>query len=242
MVRGIPKSVLIADNVQERCFALCTIINRFGYNVFVADNEASFSRMFLGLIPHVAILNLRMPLIGGKPVFEAVKAVKAWDAVAIVAMSGREDQKLLDESVKKGANAFFAWPAQPSEIFGIIEKLTEAKPRQVPRLRILFKTSVATQDEEWLAYATSLSENGVFIRTLKNLLIGTRVNLKLDVPAPQPIQLFGDVIYNVPQKQGSFMEQGIGVRFVGLDPKAKADLKTFIEGMLIAIVDEESPV
>src|SRR3970040_680191 len=101
MVRGIPKSVLIADNVQERRLALCTIINRCGYNVFVADNEASFSRMFLGLIPHVAILNLRMPLIGGQPVIEGVKAVKAWDAVAIVAMSGRGDQKLLPEGVQK---------------------------------------------------------------------------------------------------------------------------------------------
>ncbi|MFZ3073290.1 MAG: PilZ domain-containing protein [Thermodesulfobacteriota bacterium] len=241
MTRGIPKTVLLVDNVKERCLALCTIINRFGYNVFVADSEQSFSRAMNGHIPNVAILNVRMPLVQGKTFHELIRSSAAFGAVRIVMMSGKEDQKLLDESVKKGANASFAWPAQPSEIFGIIEKLTEAKPRQVPRLRILFKASMATQKEEWLAYATSLSENGVFIRTLKSFPKGTRIRLKLDVPAPQPIQLFGDVIYNVPQKEGSFMEPGIGVHFVGLDPKAKADLKTFIEGMLIATVDEESP-
>jgi FixJ family two-component response regulator len=233
----LPKNVLIVDSDRPDTLKLSMLIKRFGYNVFVATNNQNFMRMAKGIMPHLVLLNVRLPSIEGKSCFEWLRSNKGFDKVHAVVMGEEGDRDLLEQSLKKGARAKIVRPISPTKLFRGLEKLMETTARQVPRLRVIFRVAITTKNLKRETFVTSISEKGAFLYTMKPLPKGTRLRLSMYLPSAKPIELDGEVIYNVEYNSEKLYEPGMAVLFVNVPKNVLLGIRKFVEEQLVGDLD-----
>ena len=239
-LRGMPKNVLIVEADPDRCHRLAVLTNRFGYNVFSASNGPGFLRMVNGVIPNVVLINLRLPLVDGKSYLEMLRGNEFLKVVKAVTYSDKADSGILKESLEKGADACTVMPVNPTALFEIFERLTETKPRKVPRLRVIFKVHLSMGKEEGTAYATSISEAGLFIRTGKPLEVKTKVKLSVELPSEKtPLDFDGQVIYARQHNPEKPLEPGMGILFAGMSEDKRLRMRKFVESLISAEISPD---
>lgn len=189
--RHIPKTILVVDNDDVRSFNLAILCKRFDFNIFVAKQGFEFIRIVNGVLPHIVLLNIRIPLIDGKSHLDYIRSNPNLNMIKVITMSDEGDRPALEDSMTKGANGFVTLPVSPTKLYAAIEKLGESRARKVPRLRLIFSATVTDGTATRKAFATVLSENGVFIRTTKPFPKDTKIKVHLDLPSARPIHLDG---------------------------------------------------
>lgn len=160
---------------------------------------------------------------------QELRAHKGLSMTKIITVAGKDGLKELEGSVKKGANGYLARPISATDLYRTIHAQIEPHPRLSPRLKVIFKVNVTSGQSARSTYATAMSEQGVFIRTLKPLPIGTTVKLGLDLPSARPIIVEGEVIYSIPEDTEKLAEPGMGIRFLDLAKDLQEGLRKFID-------------
>ncbi|MBI5969882.1 MAG: response regulator [Deltaproteobacteria bacterium] len=216
------------------------LLNRVEYNVFTVTTSYEMFKVTTGITPHLILLDLRMPLVAGMTCLEKLRSNKGLNAIKVVMVSTAADLPSLKETLKKGAQAYIINPIKPTELYTTIHGLIEPHPRKCLRLRVIFKAAVTSGNMMWRLYATVISENGVFIRTVNPLPEGTSVHLSLELPSPKPIELDGTVVYAVKLDKNSLMEPGMGIKFVNAPEKITHGIRKFIENDLMCEFDREA--
>ena len=239
MPRSLPKNILVVDNDRVGNLKLATLIKRFDYNVFVATNSADYVRMVNSILPHLVLLNLNMPGVEGKTCLEWLRSNKGLDMIHVVVMGEEKDGEELDKSLEKGANAKIIRPAGPSALFRTVEDLMATTSRKVPRLRVIFKVTVTHGKTMRQTYVTSISENGVFVRTMNPLPNGTKLKLSMALPGAKPLELEGEVIYGVQYSSEKFNEPGMAVLFADLPEEVRLGIRKFVDEQLMGDLDPD---
>ena len=238
--RHIPKSVLVVDNDDVRSFNLAILCKRFDFNIFVAKDVMEFTRLVNGVMPHIVILNIRMPLMSDNRTFlEYMKSSVNLQLCKIITVSDEGDRQALEESMQKGAHGYVTVPVSPTKLYSTIEKLGEARARLTPRLRMIFSVSYTDGKTNRKGFATVLSEKGVFIRTTKPFPKDSQLKVHLDLPSARPIILDSKVLYTIEAKAGRHKnyEPGMGIKFTEISPEIQTGLRGFIEGQLKTDLD-----
>ncbi len=229
----------MADADPVRNLHLAILLKRLEYNVFVASNPPDLLRIAGTILPNVILLDMRMPFLDGQTCLEKLRSNHRLDYIKIITVSDEVDSGMLRESLKNGANAFVTRPVNVSALYAAIQGLTESRPRKIPRLRVIFKVTVLHGNTGRTAFATMISEKGIFVRTLHPLEKGTDVKLTLDLPSSHPLVLDAAVIYQVRNDRDEFVEPGMGLLFKNVAPEVSRGLREFIEHHLMGDLETE---
>ncbi|HBG46986.1 MAG TPA: hypothetical protein DDW94_08355 [Deltaproteobacteria bacterium] len=208
-------------------------MKRLDYNVFLASNNPDLTRITSGIIPHILLLDIDMPPIAGQPCLEALRANRSLGIMKIITVAEKERAAELEASLKKGACAFATRPVSPTELYRTIQKEIEPRPRQFLRIKVLFKATVITGTTGRVSFATALSEQGAFIRTMKPLPVGSRLKVSLELPTPKPLVLDAEVLYTLAQGPEKLVDPGMGLRFVDMSAEIQAGLRRFVEEQIL---------
>jgi len=228
-----PKTIVVADPDGARCLKLAAMVKRLDYNVFLASNGSDLIRMTSGIIPNAVLLDLDMPPVSGQPCLEALRSNRSLSMIRVITVSDAGRTTDLVASTSRGAAGYVTRPVSPTELYRTVQKLIESRPRNFLRIRVLFKATVITGTTGRATFATALSEQGVFIRTLKPFPEGTKVKVSLELPTPKPLVLDGEVLYAVKEAPDGLAEPGMGIKFTGLAQSIQAGLRKFIEDQVI---------
>lgn len=182
-------------------------------------------RFTSGLIPNLILLEAAMPQVS----VEFLRSRGTLSMTKIITVAEKERASELEASLGKGADGYLVRPVGATALYRTIHAQIEPHPRLTPRLKVIFKVAVTSGQSSRSTYATAISEQGVFIRTLKPLPVGAQVRLALDLPSERPIQVDGEVIYTVPEETERLSEPGMGVKFIGIDSDLQAGLRKFID-------------
>lgn len=91
--------------------------------------------------------------------------------------------------------------------------------RRDPRTIIKIKIDYETEGAYLYSYSKDLSEGGIFIQTNKPLKVGERIKLSFILPELlEKIETWGEVAW-VNEAGTEGLTEGMGVRFVNLDPE-----------------------
>lgn len=224
-IQSPPKNILVADPDYKRALRLAAVVKRLEYNVFVATSAADILRLTSGLMPNLILLAAGTP----QASVEELRANKALSMTKIITVSDKEKLSELEASMKKGANGYLVRPIGATALYRLIHSQIEPHPRQAPRLKVIFKVNVTSGQTARSTFATAMSEQGVFIRTVKPLQVGTRVKLALDLPSARPITVDGEVIYSIPEDTEKLAEPGMGIRFIDIEKDLQEGLRKFID-------------
>lgn len=217
---------------MQRIQRIAFLLQRLEYNVFIASTPTDLFRVTRGLLPNLVLLDLRMPHYEGGECLVKFRQDKLLDMIKVVVIGERDEEPMLQEAVKKGAQGIIHRPVNPTELYTTIHNLIEPNPRQSLRLRLIFKVNVATASGVTSYFATTLSDNGLFIRTNEPLAIGTGVKVRFDLPNVKPFDYPGTVTYHTKADRNEFREPGMFILFQDISDEHNSELRKFIEDCL----------
>ena len=97
------KKILIVDDEDDIRKLVVSALETFGFQVFEASNGQEGLQAFLNFAPDLALLDIRMPGIGGVQLCELIRHRSKIPIIMVSAVDERED---VVESIKKGANDY----------------------------------------------------------------------------------------------------------------------------------------
>lgn len=224
-IQSPPKNILVADVDYKKALRLAAVVKRLEYNVFVATSAADITRLTSGLIPNLILLEIGMPQASS----EALRTNKTLSMTKIITVAEKDKLTELEGSLKKGANGYLVRPIGATALYRTIHGQIEPHPRQAPRLKVIFKVNITSGNTARATFATAMSEQGIFVRTVKPLEVGTKVKLALDLPSARPIAVDGEVIYSIPEDTEKLAEPGMGIKFIDIAKDLQEGLRRFID-------------
>jgi uncharacterized protein (TIGR02266 family) len=110
------------------------------------------------------------------------------------------------------------------------QRLVSLARRDGKRVRGKISISFKKADDFFKSYIANLGEGGLFIRTTKNVPVGSLLDLEFNLPdSNQKINTKGEVAWTRPQDRSTEkMPLGIGIQFIEMNPKDKEMLKNYI--------------
>lgn len=232
-----PKTVLVADDNHANTMRLSILLKRLDYSVVTAANCADVMKKMVAFNPDIVLMGIKLPEMGSATCLGYIKRDAKLKEMPVVMMGDKTDAKTMEESLVRGAAAYLFKPVSPTALYQVIQKLTEKKPRENVRARIIFKAIITYQNTKRVSFASTLSEKGVFIRTVKPIPIGTKVAISMDLPSEKPVELEGTVIYVVEFNRDQFIEPGICIQFSNVDKELQLGLRKFVEEQLTYDLD-----
>ena len=97
------RKILVVDDEDDIRKLVVAALETFGYQVFEASNGQEGLQAFLNFAPHLALLDIRMPGIGGVQLCELIRHRSKIPIIMFSAVDERED---VVEAIQKGANDY----------------------------------------------------------------------------------------------------------------------------------------
>ena len=114
-------------------------------------------------------------------------------AVPIVVLSGRLGVTGADPRIV----AALRRPAGLHDLYRVVQQVLEDTPRSSPRVPTHLRGHCAQEGREWEATVLSLSEDGCLLRSPEPMPLGSQLRLRLELPRHGPLELEGDVAYQL---------------------------------------------
>jgi len=118
-----PVKILIVDDEVNLLQSLSDVLKRKGYSVATAQNGLEALGKLKERYFNIAIVDLKMPKMGGMELLEVIK--ERYPQTLVVVLTGYGTIKSAVDAIKKGAHSYLIKPFRPDEIILITNKIME---------------------------------------------------------------------------------------------------------------------
>lgn len=125
--------MVIDDNV-DGAQALCAVLEAMGCATALAFNGAQGLSMATGFDPHLALIDLEMPGMGGCEVARLLRADPARGMVRLVCLTGRAEPEVRRLCRAAGFDEFFTKPIPPESLMELLAGSNESLLRGLDSL------------------------------------------------------------------------------------------------------------
>lgn len=148
------KKILVVDDEDDMRKMIVSALESFGFQVFESSNGQQGLQDFLSFAPDLAILDIRMPGIGGIQLCELIRHRSKTPIIMFSAVDEREE---VVEAIKKGANDYVLKGVGPAGVAERVNRVLENSKQPTATS----SANAPVQEEKW-----SLKENDVPIAVL----------------------------------------------------------------------------
>jgi hypothetical protein len=141
--------------------------------------------------------------------------------VPIIVLTGRHGVVGADSRIAGAVKR----PAGTHDLYRLIQQVLEDKPRSTPRIATHLPAKAVYRGREWSVSVLSLSENGCLIRSPKELLLGSRIGLRLQLPHGDPLELDSEIGYQ--------LIPDLGLVFHATRPAERETISRFVNSTLM---------
>jgi len=143
------------------------------------------------------------------------------DAPPIILLTGRrglgEDHVRVVAAIKR--------PAGLHDLYRLLQQYFEETPRSTPRVRTQLPVRCGRDGREWSGSLVSLSENGALLQSAEALPLGSRFDLRFELPNFGQTELSAEAAYQ--------LVPDLGVVFSGLAPAARTAIGEFVSDTIL---------
>jgi CheY-like chemotaxis protein len=218
------RTILLVDGSTAMLYYHGVLLKRLEYEVMTASTPEDALTMMERMLPSLVISAFSFPRMKGADFLKALKgAVHTRSLPVIMACIGM------------GCAAYLLKPAEPDVLYREIQAALEPTPRANIRLSTSLKVMVgdkaATGTEEKTAFATAISEGGIYLRTLVPQPKNASVPVKLFIK-DREIRAKAIVLYTCTLDGGAFREPGMGMKFIEISDDDRDFVRSFIKDQL----------
>jgi CheY-like chemotaxis protein len=226
--------VLLVDGDAPQLFATGMLLQQFAYNVYTTTTAEEALQIVDLVLPKAIITELLLPGLSGVDLLTAVKKQLRTKEVPVVILTQETDRRSEDACLQAGCAAILRKPVEPEALYRAIQQLTEPTPRSHVRIKTCLTVIVGDAGKPDAGEGvTVLSENGMYVRTLRPAKAGTRLPFTLFLDE-WPVRIEGIVLYSYSFGEGPLKEPGMGVKFLSLHAEDRELLRRFIRDHLNA--------
>lgn len=224
--------ILLVDSDAPQLFATGMLLQQFAYNVYTTTNTEEALQIVDLVLPKAIITELRLPGLSGMDLLTTIKKYARTKEVPVVILTQEADRRSEDACLLAGCAAYLRKPVEPEALYRAIQHLTEPTPRSHVRIKTCLTVIVGYAEKPDAGEGvTVLSENGMYIRTLRPAKVGTRLPFTLYLD-DQSVRIEGIVLYSYSFGEGPLKEPGMGVKFLSLRAEDRELLRRFIRDHL----------
>jgi CheY-like chemotaxis protein len=128
-------SILIVDDYADAREVLAIMLRAEGFDVITAETGPEALRTAVGSVPHLIVMDLKLPGMSGVEVAGALRAREDTARIPLMAVTGCSEEKELEVARAAGFQTVLVKPCMPSRLIEEIRRLLEsatAKPGPEP--------------------------------------------------------------------------------------------------------------
>ena len=221
--------IMVVDHDANDLFYAAMLLQRFEYRVCSAKT-ASLALETLSVAQPGLVITAYDRRQSGRPgLLALLKQDPRTSMVPVIVVIAAGDLVAERRSLDAGAARCLAKPLQAEELFQAVQLTIEPFPRAGIRVPASIPVSVDNMPLDYNSgeCATDLSEQGMYVRTLKPSPTHAHVSVTI-VLKDRPIALDAEVLYSHRIGQGAFGEPGMGLRFTTIPPEGQAFIRRYI--------------
>jgi hypothetical protein len=120
------------------------------------------------------------------------------DGIPIILLTGRHGVTGADPRVAGAVKR----PAGLHDLYRLSQQILEDTPRSVPRIATHLTAHCSRRGHEWSGTVLSLSENGCLLRSSEELMLGSELEVVIDLPKFGRVTLWADFAYQLVPDDG----------------------------------------
>lgn len=231
------RTVLLIDGSSSMLYYNGILMKRLQYAVLTAAKPEDALHLMANEIPSAILMATTFPRMSGLDFMKTMKSDIRLKDVPIVILTGDKSEANRAACLSLGCAAYLTKPVHPYHIFNTIQAATEHTQRQHVRLKTSLKTIVGNGAATGVEYATSISEGGLFLRTLFPRPIDEIIPVQLFIN-DTVINAKASVLYTYTLGKGAFKEPGMGMKFVEISPEDRDFLRSLILDQLTNDIEQ----
>jgi len=222
------KTILMADDADIVVNLGRALFHREGCEVITAMDGRAALRLCQERSPDLALLDLRMPGLGGDEVLAELKADPATADIPVVIISGNSRPEEETRCRAAGAADYLTKPLRLEDLLRRTSELLRIPIRRHVRVPIRLAIAAAGDRDGALEGETrDVSEGGLFLATSTPLKVGDELGLCFRLPyQTRDLEVTGRVMREVPAAPS----RGFGIAFVDPSPEVVDAISRFISG------------
>jgi len=228
------KFILVADNSQRDGNYTAMLLQNFGYNTTTVRTGSEALDFLSIAAPALVISELILPDMSGIDLYNRMKQHHLAPAAPVFIQTRFADVQSQDQCRRAGCAGCLNKPLQTSELYRAVQQALEPTPRQNIRVATALNASVDGTSSD-TSTVISLSDSGLFIRTLEPHPVGTEHAVTF-VLKDRMIRADAVVLYVYRFGEAMYEEPGMGMKFLNLSVLDRDAIQSFIhEGVNPAI-------
>ena len=121
------QKILVIDDDEDTRVLLEFILNRAGFNVYLAiDGETALDKIDVETPPALILLDILMPFHDGFEVLQAIKANEQWRQIPVIMLTSRENEDDIVKGFREGITDYVTKPFKPAELVARIQRTLNA--------------------------------------------------------------------------------------------------------------------
>jgi CheY-like chemotaxis protein/Tfp pilus assembly protein PilZ len=184
--------------------------------------------------PDLVILDSEMPEMDGISACRFLKADPVLGRIPVVIVTSADRR---EACVRAGCDDVLIKPFESAAFLETVRRFVPLLERQEGRIPVSCRVEFKAKIGSYTAYTRDLSTRGLFLKTPRPFIAGTRLQMVIHLPArrgekgpgrPEPLAVEGEVRRAIRPAPGSHLLPGIGVRFVDPAPEVLRTIEKFI--------------
>jgi two-component system, cell cycle response regulator DivK len=126
--------LLIEDNEQNRYLATF-LLEQHGYKVVHAFDGRSGIELARGLVPHLVVLDIQLPMMNGYEVARALRAIETLSDTPIIAVTSHAMVGDREKALAAGCNGYIEKPINPETFVAEVASFARSEPTRIVESR-----------------------------------------------------------------------------------------------------------
>lgn len=225
------KQIVIVDCSETFVKYASRVISRLGYEVHHAFDLVTGFSLIAGKKPDLVLLEITVSNRTGLKLCEEMRRDPRTAEIPVVIVTTDGTMESREQAMLAGCCDYLAKPLTVRDFNLMLQRnLPFLVKRRATRLNIAVNAVISSGDRRIEIMTTTLGEGGMLVRSDDPLFRnGSRLNISLCLSTSEaPVALRGEVIYLSKPAEPSTLN-GIGIKFVDIEPDAATQLTRFIE-------------
>jgi DNA-binding response OmpR family regulator len=231
----VDRIVLLVDGSATLRYYYAILLKRLEFTVMVAESAEEALALMENTVPSLILTDIVLPKMSGIDFINTVKRSDRMKQIPVIVLADRDDPALRSACRAMGCLDFFVKRVDPGHLYRSIQSALVSKPREHIRFSIPLKVvagdGTSQGGAERTEFATTISEGGIYLRTLFPRPKKSSTPLKIHIKG-RSIKAKATVVHSRSMEGGVFREPGMGMQFVEISSEDRNFIRHFIKEQL----------
>jgi CheY-like chemotaxis protein len=222
--------LIVVDGNPSDLFSTGKVLQRLDYIIFTAGSAEDGLQFLQMARPAAIVTELLLPKMSGMDLLNRIKQDPATKNIPVIIHTHMKDPKVEELCLVAGCASYLRKPVEPNTLYRSIQYAIEATPRHYVRFKTCLPVLIGDEKEGSSVdeCVTALSENGVYVRTLRSCPVNSVVPVTVFFTGRQ-VTVRAMVLYCITGAGGPLKEPGMGMKFIDISDADRAFIRTFIK-------------